>query len=251
MPTKASSWMGYGMLIATDQKPTPIIEGGIPTIANGGPNVLRDCIRVSRSNTTTQSAQRSKLVPPLLSYTTALPTGQTLPDIILTLSADHRLLTLVHYNVLRALFINMSILSLLGNFSRTCGPLLSIPSFGVVPPDLIPPDLQPTPLQNQTPHPFWIDAIPFPRMRDNLILHLGNYDIDDLRRDFGEGLYEGFDDVDRRCCLVWGSPWSMRGWEVSEGFIKKWGFLLQGCSTLIDSTNYWREIRGEDYILAV
>lgn len=263
-PTKASSsWEGYGLLISTDQekekKPTPIMEGERPALANGEPNLLRDCIRISgptNTNTAIRSAQaqRSKLIPPLLalsSRTAVPPTCPTLPEAILVLSADHCLLTLVHYNVLRAVLSNLSILSLLSNFPPTCGPLLNIPSFGVVPPHLIPPDLQPTPLQNQTPHPFWIDAIPFPGMRDNLILHLGQYDIDDLRFDFGEGLYVGFDDVERRCCLVWGQPWSIRGWEVSEGFIKKWRFLLQDCSTIIDSTNYWRGIRGEDYILAV
>jgi hypothetical protein len=202
-------------------------------------------------HTAPMGVQEPKLIPPLLSLAPNAPSQKDLPGVMWTLPADHRLLTLVHYNVLRAMLLNMSILSLLDNFPGTCGPVLSIPSFGVIPPHQIPPDLRPTLVQSSRPHPFWIDAIPFPKMRENIIVHLGTYDIDELRRDFGEGLYEGFDDVERRCCLVWGESWSMRGWEMSEGFMKKWGFLLQGCSTLVGSTNYWREIRGEDCIEAV
>jgi hypothetical protein len=163
------------------------------------------------------------------------------------LSPDHCLITLVQYNVVRALLLNMSILSTLDRLPLGCGHSLLIPCFGTVPPAMVPPDLRPSALQSSTPHPFWIDAIPFPRVRDNLVLMSGRYDSDDLFYDLGRGLYEGFDSVERRGYLVWGEPWCARGWEVSEGFVRKWGFLLAGCEEeVMGATNRWRSMRGED-----
>lgn len=83
-------------------------------------------------------------------------------------------------------------------------------------------------------------------MRDNLIRLSGTYDSREFNYDMGKNLYEGFDSLEHRGWLVWGEPWSASGWEASEGFIQKWGFLLEGCGELITATNYWRESRGED-----
>lgn len=193
--------------------------------------------------------QRTNLIPPLLTYTTDANLDQPTPTIIFPLSSDHYLITLVQYNVVRAMIHNMSILSLLYCLPEKCSQAFGVPVLDIVPAENIPLDLQPTLLQQSTPHPFWISAIPFPTMRDNLILLDGTYDSDDLCYDLGQALYEGFDDVERRGCLVWGDPWSMYGWEVTEGFVEKWGFLLNGCLDLIASTNYWREMRGEDKLL--
>lgn len=44
----------------------------------------------------------------------------------------------------------------------------------------IPPSLAPTPLQQNRYHSIWIDFIPFPRIRDNLIRHEGLFDHWDL-----------------------------------------------------------------------
>jgi len=94
-----------------------------------------------------------------------------------------------------------------------------------------------------------IGIVPFPAMRDNLILNAGTFDEDDLCCDLVGGLYEGFNDVERRGIMVWGEPWSVDGWELSEGFIKKWGFLLKGCVDLIEATNRWRARRGESILV--
>lgn len=209
------------------QHEAPIFEGGYKTRLLG---------------------QKHKLIPPVLPYATLAPNGP-LPAVVFPLSADHCLITLVQYNVLRALLFNMSILSILDNLPVACALSLQIPTFGVVTPDMIPLDLQPTSLQKRTAHPFWIDAIPFPKMRDNLIVNMGNFDSYDFCYDLGQGLYEGFDDVKRRGCLVWGEPWSMLGWEISEGFLEKWGFLLEDCANVIEVTNRWRHIRGEDHLV--
>ena len=82
-----------------------------------------------------------------------------------------------------------------------------------------------------------------------MILLAGTYDSDDLCYDLGQALYEGFDDVDRRGFVVWGDPWLMSGWEVTEGFVGKWGFLLKGCPDVVEAANRWREVRGEERLV--
>jgi hypothetical protein len=34
-------------------------------------------------------------------------------------------------------------------------------------------------------------------------------------------------------------------WEVSPGFLRKWGWLLNGCEEMLRATDEWRESRGE------
>lgn len=83
-------------------------------------------------------------------------------------------------------------------------------------------------------------------MRDNLIIHYDEFDDDDLCCDMLGGLYEGFNDVERRGLIAWSDPWCPAGWEVTEGFVAKWAFLLRGCGELMEATNRWRARRGED-----
>lgn len=45
--------------------------------------------------------------------------------------------------------------------------------------------------------------------------------------------------------VVWGQSWDPGNWEVSEGFVRKWGWVLRGCPELLSSTNSWRRKRGE------
>lgn len=43
---------------------------------------------------------------------------------------------------------------------------------------------------------------------------------------------------------IWGNePWDEGGWEVQEGFAKKWWFMLG--EGLGKRTNWWRRLRGE------
>ena len=88
-----------------------------------------------------------KLIPPLLPYTTYGRIGQPLPQIIFPLSADHCLITLVQYNVIRAMLFNMGILSILDCLPLECSLAFGISFLGTTTaPETIPPDLQPTPL---------------------------------------------------------------------------------------------------------
>lgn len=182
-------------------------------------------------------------------YTTAATFGQPTPPLIFPLSPDHCLLTMVQYNVQRASLFNMAILSLLDHLPLECGGTLNLPSLAIDPPSCVPPELLPTTLQKSTPHEYWIDIFPCPMMRDNLIRLYKQYDAHALQRDLAKSLYEGFVDGEQRGCMVWGEPWTVNGWEVSEGFVRKWGFLLKGCSSLLASTNRWRESRGEDTLV--
>ena len=106
-----------------------------------------------------------------------------------------------------------------------------------------PPTLRPTPLQLRIEHHPWIDLFPLPRMRDNVLRAIADPDIcdeDELCHDIAQ-----FGDVDKPCLIVWGQPWDPRSWEASISFLRKWGWLLDGCWEIVDATNYWRKKRGE------
>ncbi|KAL3454191.1 hypothetical protein BJX65DRAFT_85072 [Aspergillus insuetus] len=106
----------------------------------------------------------------------------------------------------------------------------------------IPPALRPTEIQKLIPHHPWLDFFPFPRMRDCLITASHLFDDDELCHD----LMAFWDTRNTGATLiVWGQPWDPSNWEVTEGFLRKWGWALRGSSELLVSTNYWRRQRGE------
>jgi hypothetical protein len=49
--------------------------------------------------------------------------------------------------------------------------------------------------------------------------------------------------------VVWRDPWDPRGWEVKPGFLRKWRFLIQDCTELMEATNQYRSIRGEKQLV--
>ncbi|RFU26827.1 hypothetical protein B7463_g9509, partial [Scytalidium lignicola] len=161
------------------------------------------------------------------------------------LSLDH-LIVIVQLNVLRAIITNISIVYPHHQFPTECdGATIPVQPFPFQPTS-IPPTLQPTRLQATTPHDFWIDLIPHGRWRDNMIMAAGTYDEDDMCIDIVGGLWDGFSDCDRRGLVVWNTPWDVGGWEISEGFYKKWGWMLKGCNEILEATNRWRALRDED-----
>lgn len=48
--------------------------------------------------------------------------------------------------------------------------------------------------------------------------------------------------------IAWSDPWKKDGWEVTEGFAKKWSFLLKDCPEVLVATNKWRLTRGEELL---
>jgi hypothetical protein len=185
----------------------------------------------------------------------------THPSIWFPLPADH-LLTLIQFNVYRGLMMNMELLAPILNISTRIGPQLEsspplIPTAapstltGVPLPPIpasIPLNLIPTPTQMKFSHPSWIDSFPLAALRDNLISELGNYDRDALCVDTLGGLSHNYCDANHQGVIVWADPWNVSAWEFSEGFLRKWKFLLKGCEELLDATNYWRRARHEPAI---
>ncbi|KAF1966870.1 hypothetical protein BU23DRAFT_584195 [Bimuria novae-zelandiae CBS 107.79] len=145
----------------------------------------------------------------------------------------------------------------------------------------LPRALVPTQLQLTRSHSIWISMFPFPHIRDNLIKHQGDFDHWNLLEDLiGELMgnrqsptrpnmpvtmtisdpktnkarhpkaksYEDEVTGDRRGLIVWGEPSDSSSWEATPGFLAKWSFLWEGCNELLESTNRWRLIRGEEPI---
>ncbi|KAK0763312.1 hypothetical protein N5P37_004299 [Trichoderma harzianum] len=100
-----------------------------------------------------------------------------------------------------------------------------------------PPALTPTALQACKPHLPFIDFLPFPQFRDNL-LRAG--DVIDS--------YEFWDDMVSGKLKVWGkTPWDRRGWEMQEDFATKWSWVV--ADDILEETNFWRVSRGEEPLL--
>jgi hypothetical protein len=78
----------------------------------------------------------------------------------------------------------------------------------------------------------------------------GTFDEDELWSDTIGGLFEGFpnSEIEQRGVIAWSPPWHFTGWEVSEGFWRKWGRILKGCGEVLEATNRWRE-RGEEPLI--
>ncbi|KAH6886800.1 hypothetical protein B0T10DRAFT_575132 [Thelonectria olida] len=113
-----------------------------------------------------------------------------------------------------------------------------------------PPALQPTSLQRTVVHHPWIDLLPFPQLRDNMLMYIesGVVDDDELCEDM-LNVDDARDLNSKPSIIVWGKPWDSRAWEVNTAFLRKWGFLLAGCKEIVEGTNYWREKRGEKRIV--
>lgn len=112
-----------------------------------------------------------------------------------------------------------------------------------------PPNLLPTATQKAVIHHPWIDLIPIPRFRDNiLVATLAGLDDDLLCEDILR--FDGSWGEDDAALIVWGEdPWDTRCWEASMPFLKKWGWLIKDCSELCLATNQWREKRGEKRLI--
>ncbi|TGJ62868.1 hypothetical protein EYR41_012047 [Orbilia oligospora] len=112
----------------------------------------------------------------------------------------------------------------------------------------VPVNLHPTWLQRTMVHHPWVDLIPVPQMRDNILcgLETSLFDEDELCRELAGA--ENNDGDMQLSFLVWGEAWDIKSWELSAGFFSRWRFLVQGCPEILETTNFWREKRGEPRI---
>ncbi|VUC30966.1 unnamed protein product [Clonostachys rosea] len=111
--------------------------------------------------------------------------------------------------------------------------------------------LHPTEMQRSVIHHPWIDLFPLPRMRDTILKAIDRgsnvFDEDDLCYDLVDVDKDGLSQ--KASLIIWGEPWDPQAWEVTEGFLRKWGWLLEGCEEMLEATNYWRRKRGEEPLL--
>ena len=126
------------------------------------------------------------------------------------LPSDRRYLNASKVDVVGALGICGSFLGIVCgmlDFDRSSRPASSIPEM-----------LNPTPLQLITPHYRWIDRLPFPRLRDNLILLANIVELEELFMDFLT--IETFTIDEGR------PPWDPKAWRPNAEFREKWGYLF-------------------------
>ncbi|KAL2858537.1 hypothetical protein BJY01DRAFT_256690 [Aspergillus pseudoustus] len=191
------------------------------------------------------------------------------------LSSDH-LIHLIHYNVFRAFVSNKRTLNTIPVDPTSCiltSPCCDDTTLYPLNPD-IPPSLVPTTLQRTRYHSTWINVIPFPRIRDNLIRYEGCFDPWELMQDLvGEFMsstpaprqrgtpvsatapealtLSSESDTDevtggRKGLIVWGEPHETKSWEATPGFLVKWAWAVEGCEELVEISNHWRMQRGEE-----
>lgn len=116
------------------------------------------------------------------------------------------------------------------------------------------PDLRPTKEQITIRHHPFIDILPSPTLRKNLIKHQDELDEDEFFHDMLIGLVcwggAGVGRRDRNLSTSYastGTPWDVRSWEARDWFIKKYWRLLGGeDGELVRQSEWWRSIRGED-----
>ncbi len=116
------------------------------------------------------------------------------------------------------------------------------------------PDLRPCAEQIAVEHHPYIDILPFPTLRRNLIMHQKEIDEDEFLNDTLTGLvcWGGAGTVKRDPDNVTGhaatgTPWDMRSWEAKVWFLKKyWRLLGEEEGELVRQSEWWRSVRGEE-----
>lgn len=158
------------------------------------------------------------------------------------------LLTLIQFNVFRALVSNTFAMDFPFDWlsAEADSPFNTAPPGTLQDTSHYPPKLQPTALQICIPHHPWIDLFPFPALRDTILLQGDDFDEDDLCYDLVETCHAP---SERSGLIVWADAWNPESWEVTEEFVRKWGWMLRGCDDLLRSTNLWRRRRGEEDLL--
>ncbi|KAL8856749.1 MAG: hypothetical protein Q9178_006707 [Gyalolechia marmorata] len=116
------------------------------------------------------------------------------------------------------------------------------------------PDLRPSSEQITVNHHPYIDILPFPTLRKNLIIHQEEIDEDGFFHDMLTGMVcwggAGIGRKDRQESTGYastGTPWDVRSWEARVWFLKKYWTLLGGeDGELVRQSEWWRNMRGDD-----
>lgn len=173
-----------------------------------------------------------------------------------------RLLTLLYYNLFRAFSWNVDILGL--DFSQMTKEdypspfLLTLGSDGPTTRKL-PRCLQPTEIQKNVYHHAGYDIFPCPIIRNNMIQYMGSLseaeedefclDMEGFNRSScgvgtDPGPYSNLEEGDRSGVTIWGDPWDLKSWEISEYIVLKHPWLVAGAIEAQIYTNARRRARG-------
>ena len=162
--------------------------------------------------------------------------------------ADDHLLSLMYYNVFRALASNAQLLGL-NTYEMHAddypSPFVTSSAYS----RRIPPHLQPTILQQTVPHHPCFDIFPDPVVRDKGIenTHLLPHGMLCMTL-AGRNTWFENERSRRSGLIIWGPPEDANSWEVTEGFVANWIWLVKDSLMLQYSTNRWRAVRGEPAI---
>jgi hypothetical protein len=206
------------------------------------------------------------------------------------LAPDHILLNLIHYNVSRGLRRNKEALWRFtshyvpgyNSAPRTIHPDVLFYGSSLISAfldSLLPGTLAPAKTQMNCIHATWINLLPFPRMRENLIKWETQFNHSEFIDDMigcSSGVDPGrffsrpsmttnknqmvllqSDDIDdevtlnRNGLILWDEPHRVESWEATPGFLRKWMWTLEGCEELIEASNRWRRVRGEEPIRVI
>lgn len=116
------------------------------------------------------------------------------------------------------------------------------------------PDLRPTKEQIMFPHDQFLDIMPFPTLRSNLLNNTEYLDEDEFCFDILNGLTcwggAGLGQRDRNGGTgraTTATPWDSRSWEAKPWFLRKYWKLLGGeDGELVRQSQWWRGMRGEE-----
>ncbi|KAL6692440.1 hypothetical protein J3F84DRAFT_384045 [Trichoderma pleuroticola] len=116
------------------------------------------------------------------------------------------------------------------------------------------PDLRPIAEQIVIKHHPYIDILPFPTLRSNLIVHQKEINEDEFLNDTLTGLmcWGGAGTVKSDSDNVTGhaateTVWDVQSWEAKAWFLKKYWWLLGGeDGELVRQSEWWRSVRGEE-----
>lgn len=165
------------------------------------------------------------------------------------LPAADQLITLSKVNVFRAFATIMDMMGMPPSTDWMDDNALSVFTTqgpGIKEHSSLPLALRPTMLQNTIVHHPWLDFFPVPKVRDNLLCAGDAWDDEAFCVDI-MGFWDSSQGSD--CSLlVWGDPLNPASWEVTEEFLRKWPWVVRGCPEILQSTNYWRQQRGDKLI---
>lgn len=129
------------MLIAADQdspvtiKVNSLIGNSLIAISQEASTYLI----LSEAENSRKKPEKCKLFPPLIFYLPPAILGRPQPPIVFPLSADHCLITVIEYNVIRAILFSMAQLAIPDYVPASCKHLLRIISLDLVSMENTPP----------------------------------------------------------------------------------------------------------------